>query len=51
VHDGDGVQEGKSVSKSSRPQLPKAPLESGSTVAIGNLMCEVDRSIPYEEFK
>jgi len=43
--------DGKVVTKSSRPQLPKGGLESGAVVTVGNMVCELDREVSYDEFK
>jgi hypothetical protein len=44
-------QDGKLVSKTARAQLPKALLESGTVVTLGNFVCEVDKDVPYDEFR
>ncbi len=44
-------QEGKLVTKSTRPQLPKGELEGGGVVTLGNFVCELDRPVAFEEFK
>jgi hypothetical protein len=39
------------VSKTARVQLPKSALESGSVLTLGNFVCEVDKEVPYDEFR